>query len=505
MTARSSSRIRVLVVGAASDAAASTAAALEDADEQLTAVYTTSVRDALDRVDDVDCVVSAYDLPERSGVEFLEAVRETHPSLPVFLFTEAERDRVAAAALAAGATDYVRKGDDAVQYALLANRITNAVEADDGTASTDDDSPLPPELQVEDESNLLDQIFEQVPAHLFVKDREGRHIKLSAYLTDDTDDNNDNDDLLIPAYTREHVLGKHDYEIADAEHARRAYEDDMHVIETGEPIIQQEEYADDFDEWDLTSKVPWRGPDGEIRGLIGITQRITERKRAQQRLQRQNERLEEFARVISHDLRNPLNVALGRLELAQRDHDSPHLDDVARALGRMDDLIDDVLTAARSGEPVEETEAVALADLAQECWTTTEKADASLVVETDLTVRADPGRLRQLLANLFRNAIEHGSTGNRTGSDDAVEHGGDGVTITVGDCESGFFVADDGPGIPEDRREDVFDRGFTTDDDGTGFGLSIVEEAAKAHGWTVDVTESANGGARFEVTGVETE
>ena len=490
MTARSSSGIRVLAVDATSDAAASTAAALEDADEQLTAVYTTSVRDALDRVDDVDCVVSAYDLPERSGVEFLEAVRETRPSLPVFLFTEAERDRVAAAALAAGATDYVRKGEDAVQYALLANRITNAVEADDGTASTDDDSPLPPELQVEDESNLLDQIFEQVPAHLFVKDREGRHIKLSAYLTDDTDDNNDNDDLLIPAYTREHVLGKRDYETTDAEHARRAYEDDMHVIETGEPIIQQEEYADDFDEWDLTSKVPWRGPDGEIRGLIGITQRITERKRAQQRLQRQNERLEEFASVISHDLRNPLNVALGRLELAQRDHDSPHLDDVAKALDRMDDLIDDVLTAARSGEPVEETEAVALADLAQECWTTTEKADASLVVETDLTVRADPGRLRQLLANLFRNA---------------VEHGGDGVTITAGDCEGGFFVADDGPGIPEDRREDVFDRGFTTADDGTGFGLSIVEEAAKAHGWTVDVTESTNGGARFEVTGVETE
>ena len=494
MTARSSSRIRVLAVDAASDAAASTAAALEDADEQLTAVYTTSVRDALDRVDDVDCVVSAYDLPERSGVEFLEAVRETRPSLPVFLFTEAERDRVAAAALAAGATDYVRKGEDAVQYALLANRITNAVEVDDGTASTDDDSPLPPELQVEDESNLLDQIFEQVPAHLFVKDREGRHIKLSAYLTEDsdyTDDSNDTDDFLIPAYTREHVLGKRDYEIADAEHARRAYEDDMHVIETGEPIIQQEEYADDFDEWDLTSKVPWRGPDGEIRGLIGITQRITERKRAQQRLQRQNERLEEFASVISHDLRNPLNVALGRLELAQRDHDSPHLDDVAKALGRMDDLIDDVLTAARSGEPIEETEAVALADLARECWTTTtEKADASLVVETDLTVRADPGRLRQLLANLFRNA---------------VEHGGDGVTITVGDCEGGFFVADDGPGIPEDRREDVFDRGFTTADDGTGFGLSIVEEVAKAHGWTVDVTESANGGARFEVTGVETE
>jgi signal transduction histidine kinase len=85
-----------------------------------------------------------------------------------------------------------------------------------------------------------------------------------------------------------------------------------------------------------------------------------------------------------------------------------------------------------------------------------------------------------------------------------VEHGGSDVTVRVGtlDDRPGFYVEDDGPGIPEEVREEVFDRGVTTDDDGTGFGLAIVREIAEAHGWTVRATESDAGGARFEFTGV---
>ena len=84
-----------------------------------------------------------------------------------------------------------------------------------------------------------------------------------------------------------------------------------------------------------------------------------------------------------------------------------------------------------------------------------------------------------------------------------MEHGGD-VTVVVGPLVDGegFFVADDGPGIPEADREAIFDVGVTTRDSGTGVGLSIVETVAEAHGWSVAVTESADGGARFEFTGV---
>jgi len=212
------------------------------------------------------------------------------------------------------------------------------------------------------------------------------------------------------------------------------------------------------------------------------------RQRARERLERQNERLNEFASVISHDLRNPLNVAEGRLELAIEECDSDHLDDVARSLDRMESLIEDLLTLAREGEAATDPEPVELAGLVGASWQNVDTADATLSVETDRTVRADPSRLQQLLENLVGNA---------------VEHGGEGVTVTVGDLENGFHVEDDGEGIPPDEREAVFDFGYSTGRDGTGFGLAIVEDIAEAHGWSVRATEGSDGGARFEITGVE--
>jgi signal transduction histidine kinase len=85
-------------------------------------------------------------------------------------------------------------------------------------------------------------------------------------------------------------------------------------------------------------------------------------------------------------------------------------------------------------------------------------------------------------------------TDDPTGRDPATD-----VTVTVGDFAEGFFVADDGPGIPEQDREVVFERGYSTAD-GTGYGLAIVAELATAHGWSVTATESESGGARIEIS-----
>jgi PAS domain S-box-containing protein len=230
---------------------------------------------------------------------------------------------------------------------------------------------------------------------------------------------------------------------------------------------------------------------GRVVTFSDVTARVERQRRLReqkQSLERQNERLEKFTDVVSHDLRNPLNVADVRLELAQEECDSEHLDDVTNALNRMETLIDDLLTLAREGERVDETDTVDLADTVDGCWRTVETADATLVVETDRTIRADRRRVRQLLENLLRNA---------------VEHGGESVNITVGGTDTGFYVADDGPGIPDDEREQVFDAGYSNQDGGTGLGLNIVQEIVEAHGWNVTVTRSASGGARFEISGVE--
>ena len=250
--------------------------------------------------------------------------------------------------------------------------------------------------------------------------------------------------------------------------------------------------------------------DGRVTGVIGVATDITERRARERELERQNERLEEFVSVVSHDLQNPLNVAAGRLELAREAFDSEDLDAAARALDRMDELITDLLRLAREGERVNEIETVSLADVVEGCWHNVETGEAELVVETERTIRADPGRLQHLLENLLQNGIVHGSTSNRpqTGDGetvDSVEYGstdGADVTITIGDLEDGFYVEDDGPGIPESKRADVFESGYSTAPDGTGFGLAIVEEVVEAHGWSINVVESTDGGARFEITGV---
>nr|WP_281063863.1 HAMP domain-containing sensor histidine kinase [Halarchaeum solikamskense] len=217
---------------------------------------------------------------------------------------------------------------------------------------------------------------------------------------------------------------------------------------------------------------------------------ITERERARAELERRTEDLEDFANVVSHDLRSPLNVASGYLDLVADEHDSPHIDTVRSAHERMRELIENVLTLARQGKSVDETYPVSIADVATDSWSTVETADATLDVETTRTIDADEARLRQLFGNLVRNAVEHG------GSD---------VTVTVGDLAdgSGFYVADDGPGIDPAERERVFDRGHTSTESGTGLGLSIVQEIVDAHGWEIVITESAAGGARFEIAGVE--
>ncbi|ELZ46779.1 multi-sensor signal transduction histidine kinase [Halorubrum coriense DSM 10284] len=215
------------------------------------------------------------------------------------------------------------------------------------------------------------------------------------------------------------------------------------------------------------------------------TRRLAERTAE---LERQNDRLEEFAGVVSHDLRNPLEVARGRTELAREECDSEHLAAVERAHDRMAALIGDLLTLAREGDPVTDPGPVDLGRIVGSCRRTVDTREATLRAEAEGMIVADEGRLRQLLENLIRNA---------------VEHGGDDVTVTVGSLPDGFYVADDGPGIDPARREEVFDAGHSTTQSGTGFGLRIVEQVADAHGWSVRAVESDAGGARFEVTGVE--
>ncbi|WP_318567786.1 GAF domain-containing protein [Salinigranum marinum] len=261
---------------------------------------------------------------------------------------------------------------------------------------------------------------------------------------------------------------------------------------------------------------------------------ITERQERERELRRQNERLEEFANIVSHDLRNPLSIATGYLDLAAESGDLEAFDRVAEAHDRMGRLIEDLLSLARKGQVVGEMRSLDVATVATQAWAGVDTGRATLELPESLPADGDEGRLIELFENLFRNAVEHGSTGNPTAqqsgdivehgptssrpeADDAAEHGptgdrtetdddvGAGLTVRVeplGEPDGGiegFAVEDDGAGIPAERRESILVPGETTSDAGIGYGLSIVNRIVEAHGWSLSVTDGVDGGARFEI------
>jgi len=214
---------------------------------------------------------------------------------------------------------------------------------------------------------------------------------------------------------------------------------------------------DAFDESDLAVARLWAAT---VTMVFVRIERERQLRVREQEIARERDRLEEFASLVSHDLRSPLNVATGNLDLIrerfrEQHEDLAEIDTVARSLDRMEALVEDMLTLARQGSAIDETEAVSLATLAEECWDSVDTAAADLVVGDDLRLRADRSRLRQALENLFANA---------------VAHAGESVHVKVGSLADGdgFYVEDDGPGISGDRRDRVFNAGVSTDPEGRG-------------------------------------
>ncbi len=219
---------------------------------------------------------------------------------------------------------------------------------------------------------------------------------------------------------------------------------------------------------------------------------VTEQTAYEAALDRQTRWLEGFADVFAHDLASPLNAARGNLDLAREtvaaDRARERLDAADRALDRLDELVRDLSDALRAGTVDVDPEPVDLAALAREAWSTVDAGGAALDASEAPRVLADRLAAKRLLENLFRNALDHA---------------GPDVTVAVRATADGFCVDDDGPGIPAEDRESVFAPGYTTDPDGTGFGLLSVQQIAIAHDWSVDAASSPSGGARIAVTGVE--
>jgi PAS domain S-box-containing protein len=411
-----------------------------------------------------DCVVSDYEMPDLDGLELLSRVRERFPELPFLLYTGKGSESIASRAINAGVTGYLQKGGPE-QHERLANRVQHAIR----------------EYHAGLDRERYSAVLQALGYPTYVVDAEGRFAYVDEAFAE------------LTGYDREELVGvepsliKTDESVAEANDALRS------VVSSSGPDAEQFEIEIRTKDGDLIPCRDHLAPlpfDEEYRGCAGILRDITSQRRRREELARKNERLEEFISVASHDLRTPLTTARTAAELARETGETEFFERLDDAHDRFERMLDELLTLAREGEDVAVTESADLGTVARTAWESVGTDAATFSVVSSPTVEANTGRTRRLFENLLRNAVVHAD--------------GD-VTIEVGslDDRAGFYVADDGPGIPPDARDTVFEPGYTTAEEGSGFGLAIVSRIAAAHGWEVTLTESDAGGARFEFAGVE--
>ncbi|WP_225334668.1 ATP-binding protein [Halomicrobium urmianum] len=426
--------------------------------------------------DDVGCVV-LFEPASEGATHACRMIRDADRNVPIAVVTGVGPDVTAALA----DVEHCRLLPRSVSPARLREVVDGALadyeERRDRTAN----------------SSILETLLEESEVSIYAKDEQARLVRMA-----DLEYSPDPDE----------ARGKTDPDIwgdETPEMAQRTYEDDLEVIETGEPVYEQCERFDqeDYTYWSETTKVPWRDGDGEIQGLVGVSRDVTEHMERAQELHERRRLIERFASYVSHDLKTPLQVASGSLQLARETGDEEAFRKVDEALERMEETIDDLSELAKrkaeaaTTDDVEESlsdleadESIntpALRGLVEDVWSVIGAEEATLEVDAPggATVTADPETLRPLIENLLKNA---------------VVHAGPDVTVRVGLTDrNGFYVADDGPGIPPEERDRVVDEGYTTDEDGTGMGLNIVDEIAAENEWTLDITDSRAGGARIEI------
>lgn len=223
---------------------------------------------------------------------------------------------------------------------------------------------------------------------------------------------------------------------------------------------------------------PVKNENGEITSVIAEGRDITSLKSSERQLKDQNKRLERFSRILSHDLRNPLNVASGYLDLAEETGNQKDFEKAKNAIKRMDEIIEELLTL--SGKPSEfEKEQLNLKDVFREAYSFVD-ANPDYTVEQDMELVGGKSGIVRMFENMIVNSVDHNED----------------VEIEVGSIENGFYYKDDGK-ITEDIDK-VTEYGYTSSENGNGVGLSVIHRVAEINDWNLNIVKSDDGALKFE-------
>ncbi|RQH01922.1 hybrid sensor histidine kinase/response regulator [Natrarchaeobius oligotrophus] len=476
----------------------------------------------------VDCIVSDYEIPDENGrlymggLRLLEHVREEYGELPFIIFTFVVNEDSVRRATTNGVTAYIRdiEGEDAV--AQLAYHINSAIERRLIEHRASEQARINEVIRDVNDSLVREQVRDEMIAricHQLIDDEVYRAVGFAFVDHDsgtiDAWGGGDAAGLNGEPSTRRLVSRTIDAvsvttERADADGGTDSTASADETVDGSDvdggttatriatPVVYEETIHGVLVLETNPTHVFYRteravlGELGETIGhalnAIAIRNSLAERERE---LCRQKEQLEQFASIVSHEIRNPLNVATGNLAAVRErdDVDAPELDAIDGALDRIGTIVDDILTLARSTSPLD-VRRVSLDRVVGEAWVTVETGDATLETDDAPFLEADPSQLRRLFENLFRNAIEHGTPTDGS------------LTVSVRTEGDSIVVRDDGVGIDESIVDDIFEMGTTGTGTGTGLGMAIVEDLADRHGWTVSASNHGDG-AQFRIDGVD--
>ena len=288
----------------------------------------------LDETDTVAAVVTWYDLTDGTALDVLAYAESHHSDVPVVLLVEPTEGLVPVDILSAEFAAVVPVTDETSS----ADRIRDTVERllPDGRSDAGADTEGRPRRSPPSVSpgwpttlwkaNVFDQLFDTLPLHVYVKDRDARIVSVT---------DGPVDGRIHPNGAS--FSGKRDIDgIVPLVEGVDPYLDDIHVIETGTPIIDKEEFLPSLSRWFLTSKVPLRDEHGEVSGLIGVTQEITARKE-------QERQLKTLGHLLRHNLRTDVNLIKGWTEALDREVDgslTTHTTRILRAASRLHSTVD---------------------------------------------------------------------------------------------------------------------------------------------------------------------
>jgi PAS domain S-box-containing protein len=393
-----------------------------------------------------DCILTDHVENGIDGLKVLEEVRENFSKIPVILVTREGSESLASKAIEKGVADYIDKEE--ASFPVVFKRLFAAIER----------------KRKEESLRKYKAAADTLNEALYLADPEGNLLWAS-------------ESWDYAGYSPEEVIGKDAFELLDIEGTTPEINQEIQKkLARGEVATLEMQITNKYGERrDIELRFKnFELESGEI-GRIGIGRDITE-------LKDRERKLKEVSSLVKHDIREPLEIARGHLELAKEMGEKEDLEAVENALENISMIIKNLEVIAEEPDDVETAEC----SLEQHFVEAIEliKQDPDYEVE-DRKLDCNKPYLVRLASNLIQNSVKHNS---------------EDVKVCAGPTEEGFFYADNGKGISDSIKDDITEKGFTTSDSSRGLGMYIVQRIVDLHGWDMEVKDSESGGARFEFT-----